>query len=111
MDIEGEDAEEKMRLLNDVDEISDRLSDCIDEWQKTTKDQPLKRKDTLRVLDLLEPEMMELSLEFGREVTHDLRLFVGKARELLDRPVDEWGADWTELIADCDQFEKDMHSS
>lgn len=109
MEIDGE--EDKIRLLNDVDEISDRLTDCVDEWKKTTKDHPEKREDTLRILDLLEPEMMELSLEFGRDITHDLRLFVGSARELLEKPVNDWGSKWNDLIAECDQFEKDMHSS
>lgn len=109
-DIEGEGAEERIRLLNDVDEISERMSDCMDEWERAHKDNLEKRNGAKRILDQLEPEMMEMAFGFGRNVCEDLRLYLGKAREMLDRPVNEWDDDWNELISDCDQIEKDMHS-
>lgn len=109
-DIEGEGAEERLRLLNDVDEISERLSACRDEWEREHKDNQEKRKGAKVVIDQLEPEMMEMAFEFGRDVCEDLRLYLGKARELLDRPASDWGDDWLDLIADCDQIEKDMHT-
>jgi|GEM_PF-6940332 len=109
-DIEGEGAEEKLRLLNDVDEISERMTECKDEWDRSHKDIPEKRKGAKIIIDQLEPEMMEMAFEFGRDVCEDLRLYLGKARELLDRPVSEWEEEWQELVADCDQIEKDMHT-
>lgn len=108
-DLEGESAEERMRLLNDVDEISERLSECRDEWVRSHYDNPTKRRGAKLIIDRLEPEMMEMAFDFGKDVCQDLRLYLGKAKELLDRPVNEWGSEWEELIAECDQIEIDIH--
>lgn len=109
-ELEGEGAEERMRLLNDVDEISERLFECKDEWDRTHHDNENKRQGARKIIDQLEPEMMEMAFGFGRDVCEDLRLYLGTARELLDRPVEEWQEEWNELIAECDQIEKDMHT-
>lgn len=109
MDIDEEGPDGKIRLLNDLDEISARLSDCKDEWDRTHIDNVNKRKGARRIIDQLEPEMMEMAFGFGRDVCKDLRLYLGTARELLDRSVDEWQDEWNDLLAECDQVEKDMH--